>query len=269
MKKTAILVLTIALILSQGLALADAQTLRVGYCPGPYGDMFQAAIAPTLEAQGYAFEYIEFSDYVQPNRALAEKEIDVNIFQHSVYLMKFAAEYGFDLTAITEIPTAGMGIFAEKLENLSDLPDGATVAIPNDVTNLSRAIRVLEQAGLITIDPAIDPAEATEYTLSENPKNLQFVLIEAPQLPRSMESVEIAVINGNFALSAGLDLSTALFNEQLQPGYINVIAVRTEDVEGQFAQDVLAAVHSDAFRAVIEDEGNPFGSFFKPEDYND
>jgi len=242
-------------------------TVKVGVCAGPYEDMFREAIAPTLIEKGYKVEYVQFSDYVQPNKALGDGEINVNIFQHSVYLKNFAEEHGLSIEHIVEIPTAGMGIFGDKIKSINDVPDGAQVAIPNDVTNLARAIRVLEQAGLVTIDPAVNPAEATQFTLSANPKNLTFIEIEAPQLPRSLESVDLAVINGNYALSAGLKLSSALFNEELKEGYVNVIAVRTEDKDSQLAKDIVAAVHSDAFRNVIEDDSLQYVSFFRPKDY--
>ena len=246
----------------------DGGTIKVGVCAGPYEDMFKEAIEPTLKEKGYTVEYVQFSDYVQPNKALAEGEINVNIFQHSVYLNNFKQEHNLDLVYLTEIPTAGMGIFGNSIKSIGDVPNGAKVAIPNDVTNLARAIRVLEQTGLVKIDPAVNPAEATQYTLSENPKNLTFIEIEAPQLPRSLESVDLAVINGNYALSAGLNLSDALYNEALQEGYVNVIAVRTGDKDAQFAKDIVSIVHSDAFRSVIDDPSKQYASFFKPNDYN-
>jgi len=242
--------------------------IKVGVSAGPYEDMFREAIEPSLLEKGYSVEYVQFSDYVQPNKALADGEINVNIFQHSVYLRNFSEEHNLDLVYITEIPTAGMGVFSANIGSINDIPNGARVAIPNDVTNLARAIRVLEQAGLVTIDPSVNPAEATQFTLSGNPKNLTFVEIEAPQLPRSLESVDLAVINGNFALSAGLNLSDAIFNEVLQDGYVNVIAVRTEDQDAQFAKDIVSIVHSDAFRSVIEDSSKQYESFFRPNDYN-
>ncbi|MCL2082922.1 MAG: MetQ/NlpA family ABC transporter substrate-binding protein [Oscillospiraceae bacterium] len=245
----------------------SAVEIKVGVCAGPYEDMFREAIEPSLKEKGYTLEYVQFSDYVQPNRALDAGEINVNIFQHSVYLKNFSEEHGLDLVHITEIPTAGMGIFSDGTASIDKVQDGAEVAIPNDVTNLARAIRVLEQAGLVRLDPDVDPAEATQYTLSENPKNLKFVEIEAPQLPRSLESVDLAVINGNFALDAGLNLSDALFNEKLQEGYVNVIAVRAEDENAEFAKDIVSTVHSDAFRSVIEDDSKQYVSFFRPKDY--
>jgi len=246
----------------------DGTTIKVGVCAGPYEDLFREAIEPTLKEKGYTVEYVQFSDYVQPNKALADGEINVNIFQHSVYLKNFSQEHNLDLVHITEVPTAGMGVFGNTIKSIDAIPNGAKVAIPNDVTNLARAIRVLEQAGLVKIDPAVNPAEATQHTLSENPKNLTFIEVEAPQIPRSLDSADLAVINGNFAIGAGLKLSDALYNEELQEGYINVIAVRTEDMESQFAKDIVEIVHSDAFRGVIEDSSKQYVSFFRPADYN-
>ena len=244
-----------------------AKVLKVGVCAGPYGDMLAEAIQPSLEEKGYTVEIVEFSDYVQPNKALAAGEIDLNLFQHSTYLTNFAKENSLDLTFIKEVPTAAMGIFSTKYKTINDIENGATVAIPNDATNLSRAIRVLAQTNIITIDPAVDPKTATQNTLSSNPKNLQFVEIEAPQLPRSLDSVGIAVINGNYALSSGLNLSDALYNEKLSEGYINGVAVRTEDKDSDFAKDVIAVIESDAFKRVIEDPSKQYVSFQRPSDY--
>lgn len=246
---------------------ANEKTLKVGVCAGPYGDMFTEAIQPSLEKKGYKVEIVEFSDYVQPDKALAAGEIDVNMFQHSTYLKNFSKENGLDLTAIKEIPTAGMGIFSQKYKSIDQIEDGAIVAIPNDATNLSRAIRVLAQTGIVTIDPAVDPTKATQNDLSSNPKNLQFTEVEAPQLPRSLDSVGIAIINGNYALSAGLNLSNALYNEKIAEGYINVIAVKTSDKDSQFAKDIVEVVKSDAFKSVIEDPSKQYVSFQRPTDY--
>lgn len=190
----------------------------VGVCAGPYGDMFKDAIQPSLEEKGYKVTIKEFSDYVQPNKALANKEIDLNMFQHSVYLEKFATGNNLKLTAIAEIPTAGMGIYSNKVKSLDELKEGALVTIPDDPTNLTRALKVLEATGLITIDHKVENSIATEKDLSENPKKLEFKLIEAPQLPRTLDSADLAVINGNFAIAAALNPSEALYNEKLSDG---------------------------------------------------
>lgn len=247
--------------------IAEVKDLKVGVCTGPYGDMFKEAIAPSLEEKGYSVEVIEYNDYVQPNEALANEEINVNLFQHSVYLESFAEDNELEISALTEVPTAGMGVFSYTISTLDEIPNGAQVAIPNDTTNLSRSLRVLQQAGIIKIQEEIDPLTATVNDLVENPKNLEFDLVEASQLPRTLDSTDLAVVNGNFAISAGLDLSTALFNEELIEGYLNVIAVRTEDVEKQFSKDILEVVSSDEFKSVIEDESGIFYTFQKPANY--
>ena len=247
----------------------ENKLIRVGVCAGPYGDMFKEAIQPSLEEKGYTVEITEFSDYVQPNNALADNDIDVNMFQHSTYLKKFSEEHGLELSYLTEIPTAAMGVFSEKYKSLDEAADGAAAAIPNDDTNLSRALRVLAQTGIITIDPSIDPSKATVNDISENPKNLTFTEVSAEILPSVLDSTDFAVINGNYAIGAGLDLADAVYNEQLAEGYFNVIAVRTADVDLQFAKDITEIVHSDAFRSVIEDESRQYTAFARPAGYND
>lgn len=247
----------------------DVSVIRVGVCAGPYGDMFKEAIQPSLEKKGYKVEITEFSDYVQPNNALAENEIDVNMFQHSTYLKKFCEEHSLELTYITEIPTASMGVFSEKYKSFDEAENGSTVAIPNDDTNLSRALRVLAQTGIITLNPDVDASKASVNDISENPKNLSFTEVSAEILPSVLDSTDFAVINGNYAISAGLDLADAVYNEELEDGYFNVIAVRTDDTEKQFVKDIKNIVHSDDFRSVIDDENNQYSAFARPDGYND
>lgn len=247
----------------------DVSVIRVGVCAGPYGDMFKEAIQPSLEKKGYKVEITEFSDYVQPNNALAENEIDVNMFQHSTYLKKFCEEHSLELTYITEIPTASMGVFSEKYKSFDEAENGSTVAIPNDDTNLSRALRVLAQTGIITLNPDVDASKASVNDISENPKNLSFTEVSAEILPSVLDSTDFAVINGNYSISAGLDLADAVYNEELEDGYFNVIAVRTDDAEKQFAKDIKNIVHSDDFRSVIDDENNQYSAFARPDGYND
>lgn len=246
----------------------DENLIRVGVCAGPYGDMFNEAIRPALEEKGYEIKLTEFSDYVQPNMALSEKEIDVNMFQHSTYLKKFSEEYSLELKYITEIPTAAMGIFSEKYDSFDEIPEGLEIAIPNDDTNYSRALRVLAQTGLITLNPDIDASKAKIDDISENPKNFRFKEVNAEVLPSILDSVGFAIINGNYAIGAGLKLDEAVYNEKLAEGYYNVIAVRSEDADSQFAKDITSIVHSDKFRSVIEDDSKQYSAFARPSDYN-
>ncbi len=244
-----------------------AEAIRVGVCAGPYGDMFVEAIQPSLEKQGYKVQITEFSDYVQPNIALAENEIDVNMFQHSTYLKKFSKDHSLDLVYLTEIPTAAMGIFAEKASSIKDLPENAVIAIPNDDTNLSRALRVLAQTGEIAINSDIDASKATAKDVGYNPKNFTFKEVNAEILPSVLDSVDAAIINGNYAIGAGLNLADAIYNEELEAGYFNVIAVRTADKDKDFAKKIYEIVHSQAFRSVIEDPTKQYTAFGKPEGY--
>lgn len=246
---------------------APVKNIVVGVCAGPYGDMFKDAIQPFLEEKGYKVTIKEFSDYVQPNKALANKEIDVNLFQHSIYLKKFATGNKLDLTAITKVPTVGMGVYSNKVKSLEEVKEGALVTIPDDITNLTRSLKVLVAAGLIKIDPKVDIAIATEKDILENPKKLKFKLIEAPQLPRTLDSADLAAVPGNYAIAAGLNPGDAIYKEKLSADYLNVIVVRTADVDAQLSKDILAIVKSSKFKSVIDDPKGQYSDFQKPSDY--
>lgn len=244
---------------------ANAKEIKFGVAPGPYGDMVKLAIKPELEKKGYTVKIMEFSDYVQPNLALGNGEINVNLFQHSVYLENFAKEHKLDLSSVISVPTASMGIFSKKYKKIEELSTGAIVTIPNDVPNLARALRFLVQVDLIKLKPDIDLTKASEKDIAENPKNLKFTPTEAAQLPRTLDSADIAVINGNYAISAGLSLADAVAKEKLTEPYKNVIAVRTADKDAQFVKDIEAIVKSQAFKTVILDSKNIFKDFDFPQ----
>lgn len=243
----------------------DVKEILFGVAPGPYGDMAKLAIQPELEKKGYTVKLIEFSDYVQPNLALGNGEVNVNLFQHSVYLENFAKEHKLDLSSVISIPTASMGIFSKKIKKIEEVPSGATVTLPNDVPNLARALRFLVQVNLITLKADIDLTKASEKDIAENPKNLKFTPAEAAQLPRTLDSADIAIINGNYAISAGLSLADAVAKEKLTEPYKNVIAVRTADKDAQFVKDIEEIVKSEAFKTVILDNKNIFKDFDFPE----
>ncbi len=152
-----------------------------------------------------------------------------------------------------------MGIYSEAYQSLEDIEDGVEIAIPNDPTNGARAFLMLEDAGLITFKDEIDPLTVSIQDIDENKHNLQFVELEAAQLPREVGQKPLTAVPGNFALSAGLDLTTALELEDMADQYRNVVAVRSEDVDGQLAQDIQAVIESDEFEAVIDEEFEGFG----------
>lgn len=243
----------------------ENKDLIVGVAAGPYGDLFALAVQPGLEARGYNVEIREFSDYVQPNLALNNGEIQINLFQHLTYLNNFKEEHNLDLSPVAFVPTAGAGIFSKTITSLDSIPEGTQVAISNDITNQARALRILQAAGLIKLDPNADTSAATPEDISENPLNLEIVPIEAPQTPRAIDSAGLSVVNGNYAIGAGLDLSTAIYTEQLEADLKNVIAIRTEDLDKQLGKDLLEIVKSDEYKAVLEDEEYIFYTFQEPD----
>ncbi|RDU38710.1 hypothetical protein DRW41_03895 [Neobacillus piezotolerans] len=241
---------------------AEKKEIKIGATAGPYSDMASKAIKPLLEEKGYKVEVVEFSDYVQPNLALGNGDIDANLFQHKIYMENFAKQNNLELSELVIVPTAPMGIFSTKFKSVEEVADGSTVSLPNDPTNLARALGVLEDAGLITIDSSIDPLKASEKDVKDNPKNLKFTPIEAAQLPRSVESVDLALVPGNFALAAKMNLLDALQLEDMPDDYRNRVVVNTKDLNSEFAKDIKDAVESKEFEKTIDSDFQGFG---KPE----
>lgn len=243
-------------------AAAEQKVINFGATSGPYSDMVKKAIAPYLEKKGYTINVTEFSDYVQPNLALAEGSLDANLFQHRVYLEKFAADKNLQLSAVINVPTGPMGLYSNKFKSLEEVADGASLALPNDPVNLARGLGILEDIGFIKIKDGVDPLKASEKDITENQKNLVITPIEAAQLPRAVEHQDLALVPGNFALAAKMDLNSALALEQMPEHFLNLVAVKTADLDKPFVKDIKEAIESPEFEAVINQE---FKGFFKPE----
>ncbi|MCL2066146.1 MAG: MetQ/NlpA family ABC transporter substrate-binding protein [Treponema sp.] len=240
------------------------KNLKIGLSPGPYGDMYLDLIQPLLAPLGYTAELIYYNDFIRPNLALAEGGVDLNMFQHYRYLNNFKMEHDLSLTAITEIPTASMGIFSRRFRTIGALRNGAVATIPDDSTNRSRALRVLDAAKIITLNPSIDMARADMGDIISNPLNIRFVQLEAQRLVESLGTNDFSVINGNFAISGGLNFSDALYVEALAESYYNVIAVRTEDLTEQFVRDIIAAVRSERYVSMVTEPGGKYAGFPRP-----
>lgn len=209
-------------------AAAQTTTLKVGASPVPHADILNF-VKPTLEKEGVKLEVIEFSDYVQPNLSLADKELDANFFQHKPYLDEFAKSHNLKLDVLVAVHLEPMGVYSHKVKNVNDIPQGGKIAIPNDPTNGGRALKVLESAGLIKVKPEAGVL-ATVADIVENPKNLSFAEIEAAQLPRSLDDVSAAVINSNFALGANLNpTKDAIAVESKDSPYANIVVIRQGD----------------------------------------
>ncbi|MED1600858.1 MULTISPECIES: MetQ/NlpA family ABC transporter substrate-binding protein [Alkalihalophilus] len=240
----------------------DKSKITFGSTAGPYSDMVSKAIKPVLEEKGYEVEVVEFSDYVQPNIALNNGSIDANLFQHKIYMENFAEENNMELSEVIVVPTAPMGIYSNKYDSLDEIEEGTQIAIPNDPTNAARAFLILEEEGLIKVDPDVNPLVISERDVIENPKNIVFQPIEAGQLPRAVDSVDLSAVPGNFALSANMDLLDALKLETMPDEYRNRVVVSTENLDQSFVEDIKEAVESSEFEEVIDSEFEGFG---KPE----
>jgi D-methionine transport system substrate-binding protein len=244
---------------------AHAQTnkkdLVVGVTAGSNSDQWKLGIVPLLQKKGYKIKLVEFNDYVQPNQALAQGSLDANFFQHRVYLQKFAADQKLDLVEIVQGPIAPLGAYSNKRKSLNEVKDGDRFSIPNDPSNLARALLLLQQNKLVTLKAGIDPLRASEKDIDSNPRKLKFVPLEAAQLPRSLGDVDYAIITGNFAVSSGLKLTEAVVLEKTADHYLNVVAVKRADKDTQWAKDIAEAYKSPDFKAVVDKN---FPGYAKP-----
>ncbi|HFC8548545.1 TPA: MetQ/NlpA family ABC transporter substrate-binding protein [Neisseria lactamica] len=227
---------------------AAKKEIVFGTTVGDFGDMVKEQIQPELEKKGYTVKLVEFTDYVRPNLALAEGELDINVFQHKPYLDDFKKEHNLDITEAFQVPTAPLGLYPGKLKSLEEVKDGSTVSAPNDPSNFARALVMLNELGWIKLKDGINPLTASKADIAENLKNIKIVELEAAQLPRSRADVDFAVVNGNYAISSGMKLTEALFQEP-SFAYVNWSAVKTADKDSQWLKDVSEAYNSDAFKA--------------------
>ena len=231
-------------------AAGKETTIKVGVSPVPHAEIV-GAVKDKLAKEGVKVEMVEFTDYVQPNLALADKSLDANFFQHKPDLDEFCKSKGLKLTSLGAVHLEPMCVYSKKLKSLNDLTDGAHVAIPNDPTNGGRALLVLQSAGLIKLKEGA-PITATPQDIAENPKNLKFSELEAPQLPRALEDADIAIINMNFALEAKLDPKSAIYSEGSDSPYANIVAVREGDENRPELQKLMKALTSKEVKDFIE-----------------
>lgn len=232
------------------------KTIKVGASPAPHAEILNKA-AEVLKEEGYELEVVEYADYVQPNVALENGDLDANYFQHLPYLEQFNEENETNLVSAGAIHYEPFGIYAGKTDSLDKLADGAKVAVPNDATNEARALLLLEAQGLIKLKEGAD-LTATKNDIEENKLNLDIVEIEAAQLPRSVGDVDIAIINGNYAIEAGLSVADALAIEDSESlaatTYGNVVAVRSGDEESEAIKALVGALKSDEVKSFIEEK---------------
>ena len=254
MKKIIAIVLTLVLALA-GVSAFAATKLTVGATPAPHAEILEIC-KEVLKDQGIELEIVVFNDYVIPNTSVENGQIDANYFQHVLYLNDFNAQNGTHLTIVDKIHYEPFGIYAGKTASLAELKEGAEIAVPNDASNEARALLLLEQEGLIKLTEGVGLA-ATKLDIVENPLNIEIIEIEAAQLPRSLGSVDCAVINGNYAIDAGLKASDALAvedgaSETIQQNYANILVCKEGNENNEALQALAAAMKSEQVKVFIE-----------------
>lgn len=228
-------------------------TIKIGVSPTPHAEIIEA-LQPQFEEAGLKVEAVVFDDYIQPNEQLAAGDLDANYFQHGPYLEEFTKQNNLELTSVGNVHIEPMGVYSDKVKTVEEIKDGGEILIPNDATNGGRALLLLEQAGLIKLKDSSNLL-STEADIVENSKNLKFVAMEAQNIPNTYKDAELAVINANYALGAGLVPSKdALLLEAGDSPYANLVAVRTGEEGQEKFKKLIEVLNSDAAKKVIEEK---------------
>jgi len=232
-------------------ALAQDKPLKIGVTAGPHAQIFDV-VKQEAAKQGLTIQIIEFADYVQPNVALAAGDLDVNSYQHQPYLDNANADRGYKLESIAKTVIFPIGLYSKKINSLSELKDGARIAVPNDPTNGGRALLLLQEQGLITLRPDAG-LKATPIDIIDNPRKFRFIELDAAQLPRSLDDTDVSAVNTNFALEAGLNpAKDAIALESPESPYANVLAVRQQDRNRPEFAKLVSIYHSQPIKDFIE-----------------
>lgn len=247
-----VLALTLALSLAACGSAASSKTIKVGTAPGPHAEIMES-VADLIAAEGYTLEIVEFSDYVLPNTALDEGEIDANYFQHITYMNSFNAEHGLKMVSAAGIHYEPFGLYAGKTASIDALAEGAQIAVPNDPSNEARALLLLEQEGLIKLKEGAG-IDATKADIVENPLNLEIYEANAELLTSVLQDVDMAVINGNYAIDAGMKIADALAVEAADgtaaEAYVNIVTVmegKENDAKTKALVKALTSAEAKAF----------------------
>lgn len=237
-----------------GTTADESGPLTVGVSPVPHAEILQFVDDELAEQVGLDLELVEFTDYLQPNVALDDGSLDANYFQHAPYLAEQEAAAGYEFEAVTPVHLEPLGLYSATLGSVEEIPAGAQIAIPNDPTNGARALHLLADQGLLTLGDTGE-ASATVLDIEDNPQDLQFVEIEAAQLPRSLPDVDAAVINGNYAIQADLSPATDALAAEAPEGnpYANLLVVRTGDEDDPRIAQLAELLGSDEVARFIED----------------
>ncbi len=258
----AVLVLTLTILSAcgggGGNGDAADKTIKVAASPTPHAEILNS-VADALAAEGWTLEVVEFDDYVQPNVATTDGDVDANYFQHVPYLDQYNSENGTDLVAVGNVHYEAMGVYKGTKNSFDELADGDKIGVPNDVTNEARALQLLAANGVITLKDGVG-LEATKLDIVDNPKNIEIVELEAATIPSALPDLAFGVINANYALGAGLTTDNAVAYEaadsEAAETYVNVIVVKAGNEENEKTQALVKAVQSDTVKNFILDTYN-------------
>ena len=257
----AVLVLTLGILTAcggGGNSGSEDKTIKVAASPTPHAEILNS-IAESLAADGWTLEVVEFDDYVQPNVATTDGDVDANYFQHVPYLDQYNAENGTDLVAVGNVHYEAMGAYKGQKDSFDALAEGDKIGVPNDVTNEARALQLLAANGVITLKDGVG-LEATKTDIVDNPKNVEIVELEAATIPSALPDVALGVINANYALGAGLTTDDAVAYEsadsEAAETYVNVIVVNAGNENSEKTQALVKAVQTDAVKDFILDKYN-------------
>lgn len=249
MRKIALIASALALVAG----MASAEDIKVGVSVGEHAEIMEQ-VAKVAKDKGLNIDIVEFTDYVVPNQALNDGDLQANSFQHQPYLDQQIKDRGFDLVAIGKTITTPMGVYSGKLKSLDELPEGGKVALPNDPTNGGRALLLLQDKGVIKLKDGVG-LTPTPLDVTENARNLKFLELDAAQLPRALADADVAIINTNYALEAGLNPEKdAIAIEAAESPYANIIVVRSADKDAAWAKTLVESYHSDAVKKYIQDK---------------
>jgi D-methionine transport system substrate-binding protein len=232
---------------------AQDKPLKIGVTAGPHAQIFEQ-VKKIAEKDGLKIQIVEFSDYVQPNAALAAGDLDANSYQHKPYLDQQVKDRGYKIVPVGYTVNFPIGIYSKKVKSLNDLKEGARVGIPNDPTNGGRVLLVLQDKGLIKVKPEAG-LKATPLDVIDNPRKLKFVEVDAAQLPRTLDDLDASAINTNYAISAGLNPGKdAIAQENAKSPYVNLLAVREQDKDKPWVAKIVKAYQSDEVRKFVQAE---------------
>ena len=242
----------------------DKKEIVYGKSQGPYTELFEAAIVPILEKEGYTVKGVDFSDLQTADIGLNDGDVDVNVEQHTAYMENFNANYNADLVALSPIPTVPAGVYSAKYKSVDEIPDGAKVAVPNDASNTARCYLMLQKIGWIKLADDVDPSAVTQDDIVENPHNIEFTEMKSLTIPAAIQDFDYVAITGSVVYNAGIDPSTALATEDIQDHLVLQVVVKEENKDAEWAKAIVDAYHSDEFKQYMEENND--GLWWIPEE---